>query len=273
MNYEPDIAVANSTFNDVAILLGDGDGNFRIGGSFDVLHDAYTLASGDFNEDGHLDLACGTHQSLSILHGDGNGGFTRVQDFDTVAHFKWVGVDDFDGDGHDDVDICIKDLSTVVIFPGDGSGLYGDYLALPVGSRPQSLFLPYLKGDGHPDLLTACKDDDIVTMLGNDLDRDLSLGQIRTIRATGEDSVFISATFSAQNRTELPADGDVWLTISIGHSPDVLVPAVLVGWPANPIPFEFAAFEQKDIPPMGLALPNTLSGEAILRFRLGVYPA
>lgn len=268
----PDIAVANSTYNDIALFLGEGDGSFITGNTFDVLYDAYTLSPGDFNEDGHLDLACGTHRSLSILHGDGTGEFVRVQDFVTVAHHKWVWVDDFNQDGYDDVSICIKDLSTIVILPGNGSGLFGEELMiLPVGSTPQTLFV-IENSYGHPDLLTACKDDDIVTVLRNQLDRELVLDQTETTVAKLWGNVFVNLNLSARNLTEQPMNCDIWFTISIGDSSEVLVPAEEIGWQDNPLPLDFAPLEQKNLPSTEIILPYTPLGKPVFRFRLGIYP-
>lgn len=266
-----DVAVANSTYNDVALLLGRGDGTFVLGETLDVLYDAYTPGVGDFNEDGHQDIACGTHHSLSVLHGDGEGVFERVQDYLTVAHFKWVSVGDFNEDSHDDIALCIKDLSTVVLFPGDGSGYFGSAIPLQVGARPQSLFVTDLNRDGHADLLTACGDDTVVTLLGNTMDKDLLLRMTESMVAVRGEMGIVSAGLLLKNWGDSQADCDIWVTISEGGSPEELVPVSVLNWPANPLPLVLDPLEQIDT---GLSLvwpSDSCGGRYELRLRLGRY--
>ncbi len=51
-----DIASANYNSNNVSVLLGDGAGNFTLGGNFAVHGGPAAIAMGDFNRDGRLDL-------------------------------------------------------------------------------------------------------------------------------------------------------------------------------------------------------------------------
>ncbi|MBI1747155.1 MAG: VCBS repeat-containing protein, partial [Acidobacteria bacterium] len=62
----PDLAVANEQSNNVAILLGRGDGSFLEPQFFGVgIHPA-SLSRGDFNGDGLPDLAVPNYDSHSI---------------------------------------------------------------------------------------------------------------------------------------------------------------------------------------------------------------
>src|SRR2546421_1540192 len=72
-----DLAVNCTGFAVVAILFGDGEGGFVLGGHFPT--DALTkgLDVGDINRDGHLDLVSATNWGYdeNILLGDGLGAF------------------------------------------------------------------------------------------------------------------------------------------------------------------------------------------------------
>ena len=72
-NYYPTLLPANSA----TILLGDGHGNFRIGGTFPVGNGPAALAVADFNGDGQLDLATvdANEATVTVLLGTGAGTF------------------------------------------------------------------------------------------------------------------------------------------------------------------------------------------------------
>jgi hypothetical protein len=70
-----DVAVVDSVHNTVAILLGNGHGELHLSGtptSFSGGGSASSIATGDFNGDGKLDVAV-VNGSLNVLLGDGSG--------------------------------------------------------------------------------------------------------------------------------------------------------------------------------------------------------
>ncbi|MBI1745887.1 MAG: VCBS repeat-containing protein, partial [Acidobacteria bacterium] len=62
----PDLAVANEQSNNVAILLGRGDGSFLEPQFFGVASHPLSLILGDFNGDGLPDLAVPSTSSHSV---------------------------------------------------------------------------------------------------------------------------------------------------------------------------------------------------------------
>ena len=74
-----DMVVLNEQSNDASVLLGDGKGGFAPtpGSPIPAGDSPNDLAAGDFNRDGHLDLAIANHetQHLTVLLGDGRGRF------------------------------------------------------------------------------------------------------------------------------------------------------------------------------------------------------
>src|SRR5260370_1139640 len=79
-----DLAIANGIpLNQVTILLGKGDGTFRVGGSFPTGADPRSVLVADFDGDGKLDVATANANRasnldfghLSILMGNGDGTF------------------------------------------------------------------------------------------------------------------------------------------------------------------------------------------------------
>ncbi|HLJ92706.1 MAG TPA: VCBS repeat-containing protein [Gemmataceae bacterium] len=74
-----DLVVANPGSNTVSVLLGNGDGTFQASRSFAAGLGPNSVAVGDFNGDGHIDLAVANFDqfnsvfAVSILLGNGDG--------------------------------------------------------------------------------------------------------------------------------------------------------------------------------------------------------
>ena len=85
-----DPAQGNGSGTLVSILLGNGDGTFQPHVDYATGVGAYSVAVGDFNGDGKLDLAISNEDcpgancvpaSISILLGNGDGTFQTHQDY------------------------------------------------------------------------------------------------------------------------------------------------------------------------------------------------
>jgi FG-GAP-like repeat/Abnormal spindle-like microcephaly-assoc'd, ASPM-SPD-2-Hydin len=88
----------------LVVSLGNGDGTFLQSVSYDLLPGTHvlTLATGDFNGDGKIDVALGNSglQAVSLLYGNGDGTFQAAQTFQSssgVGNQLLAG--DFNGDG------------------------------------------------------------------------------------------------------------------------------------------------------------------------------
>jgi hypothetical protein len=150
----PDVVVANAGSNLLGVLLNDGHGGFAapILIALDGLPTALRL--GDFNGDGHADLAVLIGSQVEVYTGDGNGHFHRTFTADAGNEPGGLAViADVDQDPHR---LGVQDL---VI-----GNRFGDVLALlGVGD---GTFLPYQRADHQVALavadLTGTGQDDII---------------------------------------------------------------------------------------------------------------
>src|SRR5439155_1216418 len=97
----PDLAVANSFAPNgtTSILLGKDDGSFRLTGTYAAGGTPFSVAVGDFNGDGILDLVVPniTSDNVSVLLGKGDGTFRPAVNYATGPAPSSVAVGDFNG--------------------------------------------------------------------------------------------------------------------------------------------------------------------------------
>ena len=97
---------------------------FRLGSSPAVGNSPFSVAQGDFNGDGKLDLVVADHaaDNLSVLLGDGKGNFTLQSSPTTGSKPYSAAVGDFNGDGRLDLATANNADDTVTVLVGDGTG-------------------------------------------------------------------------------------------------------------------------------------------------------
>src|SRR5438067_6812198 len=101
---QPDLAVANSTSNNVSVLVGNGDGTFQSARNFDAGQSPSFVAVADVNGDGRPDLAvahAGNYinaGNVSVLLGNGDGTFQSARNFAAGLYPFSVAVADVNGD-------------------------------------------------------------------------------------------------------------------------------------------------------------------------------
>jgi FG-GAP-like repeat/Abnormal spindle-like microcephaly-assoc'd, ASPM-SPD-2-Hydin/FG-GAP repeat len=169
-----DIAVASyypgSYSNNLYILLGNGDGTFQApktvaaGPQYSYTN---TLAAGDFNKDGKMDLLitleaqCSSsyHGSAAyaFLQGNGNGTFTASSPVCTGGDYPiYPVVGDFNGDGKLDAFIPMEEqygtTSGPAMLEGNGDGTFNRIGEFYVGPTGRGAVVADFNGDGMPDI-------------------------------------------------------------------------------------------------------------------------
>jgi uncharacterized protein (TIGR03437 family) len=168
-----DLIVANSGDNTLTVLFGDGAGFFTVAPASPVALAAtpQSLALGDLNKDGNQDIVVvnSSAKNVAVLLGDGTGRF-RAPAVATVT----VGslplaavVADMNGDGNMDILVANSGDNTVSELVGDGTGAFTVAGGSPfsVGSKPSSLAVADINGDGLTDIITANSTNNNVTVL------------------------------------------------------------------------------------------------------------
>src|SRR5437588_868339 len=97
-----DIVTAN--FGNVSVLLGDGSGGFTAGTASIGGGSGFSVALGDVNGDGKLDVVTANlfSSNVSVLLGDGLGGFTASIVGGSISP-QSVALGDINGDGKLDI--------------------------------------------------------------------------------------------------------------------------------------------------------------------------
>lgn len=176
----PTVLVPNTY---VLSLVGNGDGSFTAPTTYAAGPGTSSMAMGDFNRDGALDLAvtnfgCGdvhcAAMSISALLGNGDSSFQTATSYETTASPSALAVGDVNGDGIDDI------VATTVLFRfpmpssysidlllGVGDGTFQPALSYPLTFFPKSVAIADFDRDGKPDLAITCIPDGTITINGS----------------------------------------------------------------------------------------------------------
>jgi hypothetical protein len=150
-----DLAVNVSGFDNIAILIGNGQGDFTLERHIETDTLPRGLASGDLNSDGHVDLASITEWGYNIrLHlGDGLGGFVPLKELNGDGEPTRVALRDMNNDGNLDLIACGPAEGVILIYFGDGNGGFSNSaLELEDLMNDYSFAIGDLNHDGNLDL-------------------------------------------------------------------------------------------------------------------------
>ena len=175
----PDLVTTNSGIfpahnGGVSILLGAGDGTFRVASGYETGTRPYSIATEDLNRDGTADLAVAflgpippEESGVSILLGNGNGTFSDKVNITVDAGPYSVAADDLDRDGTADLAVACPSSDNVFVLLGNGDGTFQDVVSYPANDSPKSIAIDDLNGDDIPDLVVAnSASDDVSVLLG-----------------------------------------------------------------------------------------------------------
>lgn len=155
-----DLAATCSASSDLAVLLGAGDGAFGSRSIYDAIFQETSEVLADLDGDGALDVATAGSDFITVFRNRGDGTFEPGQRLTlslTSNRLNDIAAGDVDGNGAADLAAAASGSgrSHVSLFRSRGDGTFHPEVRLTVGSRPASLALADLNGDGALDLVTA----------------------------------------------------------------------------------------------------------------------
>jgi len=159
------VDIAAPTGNgDVNVILNNGDGTFAAPVTFSFsnsIFDSSVVHTGDFDQDGDVDIAAAIGFSVTevfVLSNSGSADFSSIVSFTTLSSGGISDIDsgDMDGDGSLDLFVSKNFFQTSVdVLRNSGSGQFSAVAAVDMGTGPETVEVGDLDGDGDLDIAVS----------------------------------------------------------------------------------------------------------------------
>ncbi|WP_020468671.1 beta strand repeat-containing protein [Zavarzinella formosa] len=158
----------------------------------------FSVASGDIDGDGDLDIILGNYNGPStVLKNNGAGSFTVFQSLPVSSKATSVQLADVDGDG--DLDLFVGNYGQAsTVWKNNGAGSFTIFQTLPASFQTQSVALGDVDGDG-----------DIDAVLGNNGQQSVILKNDGAGTFTASQTLPSSQATTSVQLGDLDGDGDL----------------------------------------------------------------
>ncbi len=164
----PDVATANASFSlsTMAIFLGKANGQFQPPVTYTTGYFNSGIVTGDFNNDGILDIAAMNQGSdVELFLGNGDGTFQTPLDDVIGGTPIAIVMGDYNRDGILDFVTADYFANNISVSLGKGDGTFQPPVSYQAGDGPYSLATADFNGDGFLDIAVVNDNVDTVSVL------------------------------------------------------------------------------------------------------------
>jgi type II/III secretion system protein/VCBS repeat protein len=289
-----DLVIANSTTNNVTVLLGNNDGTFTEapGSPYAVGTNPSSVVIADFNGDGDLDFAVTNKgdNTVSFFEGDGTGKFTafptspfKLQNAGSfsekapvaiaTANFKNTTLPNSTAP---EVDLAIvnENSNNVAILLGSldtaGNVVFTEATSSPiaVGNTPVSIAAGDLNTDGIPDLAVVNQADNTVSVILGSTNADATFsfapGSPLSTATTPEGIVIANFTGGDVPSLAVTNAGVSTLGVYVGLGGAEFAPRLEVSTPATPSAIITATLTSTGLPDVALTALGPTADQGVV---------
>jgi hypothetical protein len=229
-----DLAVGNTFGALGTVALGNGDGTFRASNNFDLSSNTeFAITSGDFNNDGNVDVALAASPGIDLEMGTGHGALgprTSISLGGGVASI-FVAAADLNHDGNLDLVASTSGFAgtnQVAVLLGKGTGKFKAPVFYPTGNTSGAgpVVVVDVNGDGKPDLLISSPDGSLNVLLGKG--KGTFGAAIATTGATTSASYFATGDFNHDGKLDVALNNYAGSTVEVllGNGDGTFKPAL-----------------------------------------------
>jgi hypothetical protein len=188
----------------------------------------FAVAVGDFNRDGHQDVAItnSNDNTVSVLLGDGKGNFGTPINTAVGGFPEGIAVGDFNRDGIPDLAVSNNSDATVTILLGNGDGTFRSGGVFPVQANPLAVAVGDFNGNGIQDLVVANESGNSISLLpGNG---DGTFGTTQNLPAGSAPEAVVVGDFNNDHKQDIAVTDENGDTVSVflGNGDGTFQPAV-----------------------------------------------
>ena len=293
-----DLVIANSTSNNVTVLLGNGDGTFTEapGSPYPVGANPSSVVVADFNGDGNSDFAVANKgdNTISVFKGDGKGGFTAfpaspfaLQNNATnsekgpvalaTANFKNTTLSNPNSNTTaPEVDLAVVNETTnnVTILLGslDVNGnlrlTEANSSPIAVGTKPVAIATGDLNTDGIPDLAVVNQGDNTVSVILSSSNANATFGAApgSPLPTANTPAGIVIANFTGGNVPSLAVtnQGQSTLGIYVGLGGGTFSSRLEIATPTSPSAIISAALTSSALPDVALTALGSTTNQGVV---------
>src|SRR5258706_3083731 len=290
----PDLVIANSTSNNVTILLGNGDGTFQeaTGSPYAVGKNPSSVVVADFNGDGNPDFAVANKDdnTISIFKGDGKGGFTEfpgspfaLTNTSTISEKGPIAMVTANfrtttnkSNNSPEVDLAVVNQSTnnvsiLLGFVDSNSNISfteAPNSPISVGQSPVAIAVGDINSDTVPDLAVVNQTDNTVSVLlgSNNLDGTFAAAAGSPLPTATTPAGIVIANFTGGNFPSLAVTnkGQGTLGIYVGLGEGTFSNRIEIATPASPSAIITAVLTSTALPDVALTALGATANQGVV---------